>query len=309
MKTNFTEIVEEFIVYIESVKKLSEHTVLAYKTDLEILGKSLATLYGKEYGKESFSIAEITTEDLRTSVSFLVKQNYSTAKVNRFISAFKSLFAYCKRFQYISINPSFEVKTLKNPQKLPRFMTKEEVNELCNLPEEKALLWPSRDEALFKVLYSTGCRVSEIQGLKLKDISSDFESALVFGKGRKQRYVFFSEDAKEALKLYIQERKERVKVPNDKGFLFVNQQGNPLTDGGIRYIISRYTSVEGTNKHMNPHAFRHTFATTMLNNGADIRVVQELLGHSSISTTQRYTHITAEKLIEIYNRAHPHGKE
>ena len=188
-------------------------------------------------------------------------------------------------------------------------MTKEEVNELCNLPEEKALLWPSRDEALFKVLYSTGCRVSEIQGLKLKDISSDFESALVFGKGRKQRYVFFSKDAKEALKLYIQERKERVKVPNDKGFLFVNQQGNPLTDGGIRYIIDRYTSVEGTNKHMNPHAFRHTFATTMLNNGADIRVVQELLGHSSISTTQRYTHITAEKLIEIYNRAHPHGKE
>ena len=143
----------------------------------------------------------------------------------------------------------------------------------------------------------------------LKDISSDFESALVFGKGRKQRYVFFSEDAKEALKLYIQERKERVKVPNDKGFLFVNQQGNPLTTAGIRYIIDRYTSVEGTNKHMNPHAFRHTFATTMLNNGADIRVVQELLGHSSISTTQRYTHITAEKLIEIYNRAHPHGKE
>ena len=113
----------------------------------------------------------------------------------------------------------------------------------------------------------------------------------------------------EALKLYIQERKERVIVPNDKGFLFVNQQGNPLTDGGIRYIIDRYTSVEGTNKHMNPHAFRHTFATTMLNNGADIRVVQELLGPSSISTTQRYTHITAEKLIEIYNRAHPHGKE
>ena len=95
----------------------------------------------------------------------------------------------------------------------------------------------------------------------------------------------------------------------EEGYLFVNQQGNPLTDGGIRYIINRYTSVEGTNKHMNPHAFRHTFATTMLNNGADIRVVQELLGHSSISTTQRYTHITAEKLIEIYNRAHPHGKE
>ena len=309
MKTDYNSVVEEFIVYIESVKKLSENTVLAYKTDLDLLGKNLSSLYGKEYGKESFSIDDITTEDLRTSVSFLVRKNFSPARVNRFISAFKSLFAYCKRLQYISINPSFEVKTLKNPQKLPRFMTKDEVTELCNKPEETEILWPSRDEALFKTLYSTGCRVSEIQGLKLKDISSDFESALVFGKGRKQRYVFFSKEAKEALKLYIAERKERVKVTDDKGILFVNQQGKPLSVSGIRYIISRYSSIEGTNKPMNPHAFRHTFATTMLNNGADIRVVQELLGHSSISTTQRYTHITAEKLIEIYNRAHPHGKE
>ena len=305
MKTDYTDIVEEFIVYIDSVKKLSEHTVLAYKSDLELLGKNLSVLYGKS----DFSMNEITTEDLRTCVSMLVKQNYSTAKVNRFISAFKSLFAYSKRLQYININPSFEVKTLKNPQKLPRFMTKDEVKELCNLPEEKELLWQTRDEALFKVLYSTGCRVSEIQNMKLKDISSDFESALVLGKGRKERYVFFSKDAKEAIKSYLLERKELVKDPKDKGYLFVNQKGGPLTAGGIRYILDRYTSVEGTNKHMNPHAFRHTFATTMLNNGADIRVVQELLGHSSISTTQRYTHITAEKLIEIYNRAHPHGKE
>lgn len=305
MKTDYNTIVEEFIVYIESVKKLSEHTILAYKTDLELLGKNLTSLYGKC----DFPINDITTEDLRSCVSVLVKQNYSTAKVNRFISAFKSLFAYCKRLQYISINPSFEVKTLKNPQKLPRFMTKDEVTQLCNLPGEKKLLWQSRDEALFKVLYSTGCRVSEIQGLKLKDISRDLESALVLGKGRKQRYVFFSKDAKEALKIYLLERKEKVKSNEEEGFLFVNQMGKPLSIEGIRYIINRYTCVEGTNKHMNPHAFRHTFATTLLNNGADIRIVQELLGHSSISATQRYTHITAEKLIEIYNRAHPHGKE
>lgn len=305
MKTKYIEVVKEFLVYIDSVKNLSEHTVLAYKTDLELLGKNLETLYGKS----DFSLEDITTEDLRTSVSMLVKKNYSTAKVNRFISAFKSLFAYCKRLQYININPSFEVKTLKNPQKLPRFMTKNEVNELCNLPEENVILWQTRDEALFKVLYSTGCRVSEIQNMKIKDISKDFESALVLGKGRKERYVFFSEDAKKALQNYLPERNTLVKSLQEEGYLFVNQQGNPLTDGGIRYIINRYTSVEGTNKHMNPHAFRHTFATTLLNNGADIRIVQELLGHSSLSTTQRYTHITAEKLIEIYNRAHPHGKE
>ena len=299
MKTKYIEVVKEFLVYIDSVKNLSEHTVLAYKTDLELLGKNLETLYGKS----DFSLEDITTEDLRTSVSMLVKKNYSTAKVNRFISAFKSLFAYCKRLQYININPSFEVKTLKNPQKLPRFMTKNEVNELCNLPEENVILWQTRDEALFKVLYSTGCRVSEIQNMKIKDISKDFESALVLGKGRKERYVFFSEDAKKALQNYLPERNALVKSLQEEGYLFVNQQGNPLTDGGIRYIINRYTSVEGTNKHMNPHAFRHTFATTLLNNGADIRIVQELLGHSSLSTTQIYTSIDMDTIKSVYDQA------
>ena len=130
------------------------------------------------------------------------------------------------------------------------------------------------------------------------------------GKGKKDRRVFFEEDAKKALDDYLNDRKNRFQnqAEGDCPYLFVNQNGTHLTSGGVRYILSRYSGEEGINHHINPHAIRHTFATSMLSNGADVRYIQEMLGHSSISTTQRYTHITTESLIEIYKKAHPHGK-
>ena len=189
-------------------------------------------------------------------------------------------------------------------------MTQAEVDALCKEPEKNELLWASRDYALFEMLYSSGCRVSEITMLGLSDFMNGYDRAVVTGKGDKQRIVYFSQEAKAALKAYLVDRK---KVMEENGTLgktdriFISQRGLPLSVRGIRYIISRYSGPEGTNHHINPHAFRHTFATTMIGNGADVRMVQEMLGHSSISTTQRYTHITTEKLIETYNKAHPHS--
>ena len=160
------------------------------------------------------------------------------------------------------------------------------------------------------MLYSSGCRASEIVGLRLIDFMDGGHSAIVTGKGNKQRKVFFAEEARKALAEYLKDRKKLLadlKKDPAPGQVFINLKGGPLTTGGLRYILSRYSGVEGTKRHINPHAFRHTFATTMLGNGADVRMVQEMLGHSSISTTQRYTHITTEKLIETYNKAHPHS--
>lgn len=308
MNLELTQVTEEFLIYLSAVKKYSEHTLRSYKVDYEYLNKALQSLYGVD----SVNIADITTEDLRALVGKLVKAKYSVARVNRFIAAIKSLFAYCKRLGYININPSFEVKTLKRSEKLPRFMTEPEVNALCNKTKDSNLLWQSRDEALFKMLYSSGCRVSEMANLKLSDFSYEYKSARVLGKGRKMRYVFFSADAIKALKAYLPERNAKIKAEKKVEHVFINQHGTALSASGIEYIVSTYSSFPDENgvvKHVSPHAFRHTFATTMLNHGADIRVVQEMLGHSSISATQRYTHITASKLIEIYNRAHPHGKE
>lgn len=291
----------EFFVYLSSVRELSENSIIAYKNDFSHLEKVLG---------EDCSVNDITTEDLRLCVAKLSQQKMAAASINRFIAAVRTFFAYCRKFDYIKINPSVNLSSVKLPKYMPRFLTSPEIDELCEQPEKKELLWATRDRALFEMMYSSGCRVSEIAGLKFSDMSEDFSSAVVTGKGRKDRRVYFESDAQVALKKYIEDRKNLFLGLNKKDEVkevFVNQKGNPLTAHGVRWILSRYTGLEGTNHHVSPHALRHTFATVMLMQGADVRIVQELLGHSSVSTTQRYTHITTEKLIDVYNKAHPHS--
>lgn len=296
-----SELIDEFLLYLTAVKGLSKNTAIGYGNDLEQL---------KEFLTPDLNINTITKENLLLCIGQLSRQKKSAATVNRFISAVRTLFAYAQRYKYLEKNPALELKTVKLPKRVPNFMTQPEVNQLCNLPVENELLWQSRDHAIFTMLYSSGCRISELANLKLDDFMDNFHAAIVTGKGNKQRKVFFEEEARTALGVYLKDRK---KVLQDNGIvevtkqLFINQKGHPITVGGLRFIISKYSGKDGTNRHVNPHAFRHTFATTMLSNGADVRLVQEMLGHSSISTTQRYTHITTEKLIDIYNKAHPHG--
>jgi len=296
-----SDLIDEFLLYLSAVRGLSDNTVTGYKNDLSQL---------KVFLTPELEIHTITKENLLLCIGQLSRQHKSAATVNRFISAVRTLFTYAHRYQYLEKNPALELKTVKLPKRVPNFMTQTEVNQLCNEPLENEILWQSRDHAIFTMMYSSGCRISEITNLKLDDFMDNFHSAIVTGKGNKQRKVFFEEEARTALGLYLRDRK---KVMADNGIteptrqVFINMKGKPITVNGLRYIITRYSGSEGTNRHVNPHAFRHTFATTMLSNGADVRVVQELLGHSSISTTQRYTHITTEKLIDIYNKAHPHG--
>ena len=293
---------EEFLIYLKGVRSLSENSVIAYRGDL----LHLQNVLGKDTPCD-----DVTTEDLRLCIAKLSDQKKAAASVNRFIAAVRTFFAYCRKFGYIKSNPALQIHTVKMPKHMPRFLTGAEVDSLCRQPETNELLWETRDKALFEMLYSSGCRVSEIVDLKISDLDKEFKSAIVTGKGRKDRKVYFEEDARNALLTYLKDRKKRFEkegikdeVPN----VFVNQKGGPLTTTGVRYIFTKYTGAQGINHHASPHAMRHTFATAMLANGADVRVVQEMLGHSSISTTQRYTHITTDKLIEIYKKAHPHSK-
>ena len=295
------ELTDEFLIYISSVRDLSENTVMGYKNDLEHL---------KEFLTPTLDITSITKENLKLCIGQLSKRHSSNASINRFIAAVRSLFGYAHKFGYLEKNPALEIKTVKLSKKVPRFMTKAEVDTLCNEPEKNEILWASRDHALFEMLYSSGCRISEITNLCLSDFLNGYDRAVVTGKGDKQRIVYFSDEAKSALKLYLADRRKVMEENGTAGTtdrIFISQRGRPLSVRGINYIITRYSGAEGTNHHVNPHAFRHTFATTMIGNGADVRLVQEMLGHSSISTTQRYTHITTEKLIETYNKAHPHS--
>ena len=296
-----SELVEEFLLYLGAVRGLSENTVLGYKNDLKELQKFLAP---------TLDIQTITKENLLLSIGQLSKEKKAAASVNRFIAAVRTMFSYALKFGYIKKNPALELKTVKLPKRVPNFMTRPEVNHLCEQPVNNELLWEKRDHALFTMMYSSGCRISEITNLKLDDFMDNYHSAIVTGKGNKQRKVFFAQEARNALALYLQDRKkvlESHNIAEPTRQVFINQKGYPLSVGGVRFIISKYSGAEGTNHHINPHAFRHTFATTMIGNGADVRLVQEMLGHSSISTTQRYTHITTERLIDIYNKAHPHS--
>lgn len=294
---------EEYLLAARTLKGLSRNTLTGYTEDLKHL---------KEMLSPDIPIDAVTENNLRSCIGTLSRQKYAVTSINRFIAAVRGLFSYCRKCGYIKFNIALELKNLKAPRHLPKFMTRSEVDALCAAPESKEILWESRDRALFEMLYSSGCRVGEMANLKLKDFSPDFSSAMVTGKGNKDRRVYFEKDARDALALYLKERNERFPAASEKGAgpveeVFLNQHGGPLTEHGIWYIVSRYTGPEGTNRHLSPHAFRHTFATAMLQNGADIRMVQEMLGHSSISTTQRYTHVTTEWLKEVYNQAFPHS--
>ena len=255
-------LVDEFLSYISAVKGLSENTVNGYGRDLDQLMVFLTP---------DLDITTITKESLLLCIGQLSKQKKSAASINRFIAAVRSLFSYGAKFQYLEKNPALEMKTVKQPKQLPHFMTSAEVNELCSEPMKNELLWSTRDRAIFTMLYSSGCRISELQGLKISDFMDNYHAAIVTGKGNKQRKVYFEKESREALAAYL---KDRAKVLNDNGIerdkatkhLFINQKGTALTVGGLRYILNRYSGVEGTNHHVNPHAFRHTFATHMLGN-------------------------------------------
>lgn len=287
----------EVLLYLKSVRGLSENTIISYGNDYA---------HALEYFDGERDVSTISLLDLRSCVAYLSAKKFSIPSINRFIASERTLFAYCKKFNYIKKNVALGLKSLRSPKSLPKFMTLNEVDELCALPEKKEILWETRDKALFEMLYSSGCRVSELISIKISDFSGDYSNVIVKGKGSKDRKVFFASDAQNALKLYLDDRKKH--FPKlEENVLFLNQKGSPLTTQGVWYILNRYSGQEGTGRHISPHTFRHTFATALLTNGADIRLVQEMLGHSSISTTQRYTHITTERLKEVYWKCFPHS--
>lgn len=296
-----TDAVEEFLLYLETIKGFSSNTVTSYRNDLE--------KFKFFCGSDKYA-DEYTFNDLRYAIPCLSERGSKSTTINRYISAVRGLFAYCKKFGYIKDNPSLKLKTVRTDKLYHKVVTQKEMYNVCTSPENKELLWPLRDKALFEMLYSSGCRVSEICSLTLRSFSSGYTKAKITGKGNKDRIVFFEKDAVDALKAYLEERNGFLKTnyPDRKvNAVFINRTGTPLTTRGVAWVLSKYTSAEGINHHFSPHDFRHAFATVLVDEGLDIRKVQALLGHSSISTTQRYTHVSRKKIEEDYRKAHPHG--
>ncbi|MFP4490151.1 MAG: site-specific tyrosine recombinase/integron integrase [Spirochaetaceae bacterium] len=306
---NLETVIERFIEYSFSVRGLSQRTIEAYRKDL-LKFASYVGEAGDEGQEDAVNWQELSPYGVRSFISTLLRRGLKESSVNRVLSSVKGFYSFCVKFEYAPANPFSSVKGVKRGKSLPAVMSEVEMVRLLEMPKDDYL--GTRDRTLLELLYSSGCRVSEVTAMNIDDIGRGKRAVRVLGKGNKERYVFLGSPAREALSMYLGMRKKHT-AENDtdaEKALFLNAAGRRLTQRGIADILSRYIQRSGLGgRKVSPHTFRHSFATHLLNRGVDIRVVQELLGHSSVSTTQVYTHVGMERLREVYNRAHPHASK
>ena len=298
---------DDYLAYLASVRNLSRHTMESYARDLEKFETYLA---GRGVEPQSAEVA-----DARGFVSWLTQEGLSPRSVNRMVSGVRGWYRFMERRGHVSVNPFAEIHSLRTEKRLPSFLFEEEMARLVEMPSrepcaDREEFWKLRDRAALETLYSTGCRISELVSLDLRDVDLKNGTARVLGKGAKERNVFLGASAVDALRSYMSLRPFHVRAAGGEPVqaVFINQRGGRITDRGVRFILAEYLARANLGKHVTPHTFRHSFATHLLDRGADIRAVQELLGHASLSTTQVYTHVGLEKLKKVYRRAHPHAQ-
>ncbi|GEK91599.1 tyrosine recombinase XerC [Alkalibacterium kapii] len=288
-----------FSDYLLNERHYSNYTNQAYTDDVIAFETFL-----KETGEPD--ILEVELADARIYLSYLTDKKYSRASISRKISSIRAFYQFLLNNEHVKDNPFSYLNLKKRGSRLPNFFYEEEMNRLFEASEGETPL-ELRNQALLEILYGTGIRVSECQGIRLEDI--DFELGMLFvkGKGRKERYVPFGHYANQAIKTYIENGRRILmsKYKQNHDFLFINHHGEQITQSGIQYVLNQLIKKSSLSHNISPHMLRHTFATHLLNNGADIRTVQELLGHKSLSSTQIYTHVTTEHLQKDYNSYHP----
>lgn len=296
MKTANKDVIENFMEYLIVEKNASLHTINNYKRDIHDF---------VEYMKQQIIIdfAAVSYFQIRDYLSLLHKKEYNRRTIARKCSSLRSFYRFLMREGYTSINPMTLVTTPKLDKRLPQYFYPQDLEPLFLIPDSSEKLG-QRNLAILEVLYASGMRVSELVGLNVEHIDLDVGLALVFGKGAKERYVPLGQFALDALEQYIQDGRNSLNTQGEQA-LFLNYRGGRLTDRSIRRILTQLIDQTSINQHITPHKLRHTFATHLLEGGADLRTVQELLGHVNISTTQIYTHISNERLREVYRRAHP----
>ena len=293
-------IYEDFISYLRGMRNLSENTVKNYSIDLVHFD-----LYVKS---EELDIKAFTIHDARKYVGVLSNE-YDESSVRRKITTMRRFFSFLERKRIVKENPFEAISMRKVEKKLPSVLTKEEVGRLLSYREEGFLAL--RDHILFLFLYTTGARISEAISVDVSDIEWSERRIKIEGKGRKERFLFLTRNAAGEIKDYIEKRNEYLEMKGKSGekALFIGSRGSRLPLSSCHIIFDEYKVKLGFTKDFSPHTLRHSFATHMLDRGADIRFVQELLGHESISTTQIYTHVSLEKLERVYEESHPHAHE
>jgi len=286
--------VEEFLNFLKTEKGASEHTTKNYGIDLREFMKFLGER----------DLTALTYLDIRSFLAFLKTREYSKSTISRKLACLRSFFKYLVRENILSQNPASGIATPKKEKRLPSFMNPDEITRILEAPAKNC--WEEkRDKAILEMLYSSGLRVSELAGLNHDDL--DFFGGLVRvrGKGKKERIVPVGQMAMNGLRAYLDMKPPKEVSNSIKKPLFISRIASRLTDRSVRRMILKYVKRTGLSKEISPHTFRHSFATHMLDRGADLRSVQELLGHANLSTTQIYTHVTTQRLKDAYATAHP----
>jgi len=292
------KLIDQFIHYLMVEKGLAKNTLESYKRDLTAYQLFLAKSGNKP------SLEETTRTHIISYLLELKNKGRATTTISRNLASIRSFYQYLLRDRYIEKDPSQNLESPKVDKRLPKVLTIEQVESLLLIPD-KSIPTGSRDKAMLELLYATGIRVSELVSLNIEDIHIEMGLIKCFGKGSKERIVPLGSLAKESIHWYLNYGRMKLKKKTTDHALFLNHHGKRLSRQGFWKIIKKYAKLAAIEQEITPHTLRHSFATHLLENGADLRSVQEMLGHADISTTQIYTHLTKTRLKEVYSKTHP----
>lgn len=297
----FATLLDGFFIYLESEKNMADKTVKSYNSDWMDFMKFIETQQGLDISSMKLDIIDHGL--IRKYLVHMNEKGLTKATSARRLAALKSFFRYLLKKEIIQYNPLSEVSTPKLSRKLPRYLKLDEIKRVIEWPDQ-ATLTGVRDRAVMELLYAAGIRVNELIKLNLHSIDLSYGYVRVLGKGGRERIVPIGKTAIAAINTYLTTARPIWDKKKEKA-LFLNQKGGRLSDRSIRTIVQKYCRQANTSETISPHGFRHSFATHLLDNGADLRIVQELLGHKKISSTQIYTHVSRGKLRKVYHLAHP----
>lgn len=297
-KIDGENMIEEFLEYLEHERNFSKHTILNYQKDLDA--------YSAFLSENNLNIKSASSSDVRKYIQFRSNKGYSTATISRTISCLKSFYKYLVLEKSFKNNPMSLISCPKKENKLPNYLKYQDLEILFDSVDTTS--YGQRDILILEMLYSTGTRISELVNIKIKDINFSERKILVFGKGRKEREVFFGSRCAELLDKYLNDGRKKI-IKEDIDYLFVSNTSKKITEDFVRKIIKEIVKKSGLKVNVTPHTLRHTFATHMLDEGADLKTVSDLLGHENLSTTTIYTHVSNERLRNVYLNSHPRAKK
>ena len=287
---------EEFLNYLKNIRLYSKKTVASYEYDLKD--------YALFLEKNNLTIKDDNDKTLKLYLNYVYDKKISNKSISRHLSSLRTYYDFLKKENIVTENIFKNVKNPKIEKTIPNFISHDKLNEIFTSFNDSDLY--IRNRLVIELLYATGLRVGELVNIKIKDIDFGAQSIKVLGKGSKERYVFYNNTTKEVLKKYLVVRKKLQKKEND--YLLLNDKGTPIKEASVRKIIQTTLMKCGIKSKITPHTFRHTFATDLLNQGLDLVNVKELLGHASLNTTSIYTHITNDRIKEVYQNTHPRAK-